>query len=156
MTDFFKPETAYRHSSENGSEGIFLVKYVGRAPGPFEHHSETLGVAFGWLWGPGPNGWEGRGAYLTPDFVGWEEIPLPPCGAQVSGHTCVSTEPDHYRHHAANGNYWFNVDPCKHDDCQNLDCDPVPSVHCGAPNDAGDHCLLLTHAGRTPHVYLES
>lgn len=76
MAEFFKVGKTYRHSSPYGSEGEFLVEYVGVAPTEFEHHSETLGVAFGWRRMLDNNGeWEGLGAYLTPDFAGWEEIP---------------------------------------------------------------------------------
>ena len=82
---FFETGKTYRHGNELGSEAIFDVRYVGTAPGPFEHHSETLGVAFGWLWGPGPDGtWEGLGSYSTPDFADWEEVTPPPCGARAS------------------------------------------------------------------------
>ena len=81
MSEFFKPETTYRHYWPDGTpspEGWFLVKFVGRAPEPFEHHSETLGVAFGWRRGLSPNGVvEGMGSYVTPDFARWREEPLP-------------------------------------------------------------------------------
>ncbi|HEX5567419.1 MAG TPA: hypothetical protein VFY14_10935 [Streptomyces sp.] len=69
MSDFFQPGRLYQHPTE----GLFLVTYVGTAPAPFEHHAETLGVAFGWRRGLSPNGVvEGLGEYTTPDFHGWE------------------------------------------------------------------------------------
>ena len=78
MTEFFEPDKTYRHYLEDGcpsEEGLFQVAYVGRAPEPFECYSETLGVAFGWRQGIGPNGnWEALGSYVTPDFVGWREV----------------------------------------------------------------------------------
>lgn len=84
MTDaeFFEAGKTYRHYWEDGTpsdEGLFTVAYVGRAPEPFEHHSETLGVAFGWRQGPGVDGeWESLGGYDTPDFAGWcETRPVP-------------------------------------------------------------------------------
>jgi hypothetical protein len=80
-TAFFEAGKTYTHVTEDGEasgEGLFLVEFVGRAPSPFEYHSETGGVAFGWRWCMGPDGtWEGNGAYITPDFAGWEEVPAP-------------------------------------------------------------------------------
>lgn len=75
---FFEPDKTYRHYDEHGeptTEGLFHCVYAGRAPAAFEHHSETLGVAFGWRQGIGPSGeWEALGAYDTPDFAGWREV----------------------------------------------------------------------------------
>jgi hypothetical protein len=89
VPDFFQPGHAYLHHLPDGSpsdEGLFLVAYVGRAPEPFEHHSETEGVAFGWRQRPGPNGvWEGAGSYDTPDFAGWREVTLPDTAAVPNG-----------------------------------------------------------------------
>lgn len=77
-TAFFEPDKTYRHYDETGNpseEGLFLVAYVGCAPEPFEHYSETLGVAFGWQQGIGPKGtWEALGSYTTADFAGWREV----------------------------------------------------------------------------------
>lgn len=74
---FFEAAKTYRHYLPDGtpsSEGWFLVGFVGSAPPAFEHHSELLGVAFGWRRGLGPNGIvEGLGSYVTPDFAGWRE-----------------------------------------------------------------------------------
>jgi hypothetical protein len=68
---FFQPGRLYQHPSE----GVLLVAHVGTAPAPFEHHMETLGVAFGWRWDVSPNGiTEGLGSYTTPDFFGWEPL----------------------------------------------------------------------------------
>jgi hypothetical protein len=77
---FFEPNKTYRHYAEDGrpsEEGLFQVVHVGRAPEPFEHYSETLGVAFGWRQGVQMRGapWEGQGAYTTADFAGWREVP---------------------------------------------------------------------------------
>lgn len=93
--DFFKPGRTYRHYDEHGepsTEGLFTVVFAGRAPAAFEHHSETLGVAFGWRQGIGPSGeWEALGAYDTPDFAGWREVRdvqrpnLPPNGCRWCG-----------------------------------------------------------------------
>lgn len=69
--DFFVMGNTYEHAAE----GIFLVKYAGRAPQHFEHHSETLGVAFGWRRDARagavgvPRG--DCGAYTQTDFAGW-------------------------------------------------------------------------------------
>lgn len=72
---FFEAGKAYRHDSPHGSEGIFTVEFVGRAPEGFEHHSETGGVAFGWHKRIRHDGREEPlGEYTTPDFAGWEEI----------------------------------------------------------------------------------
>ncbi|GAA2457115.1 hypothetical protein [Streptomyces macrosporus] len=80
MSDFFEAGRLYQHPDE----GVFLVAYVGTAPEPFEYHSETLGVAFGWRRGLSPNGVvEGLGSYTTPDFHGWEPIDNP--SAEPSG-----------------------------------------------------------------------
>lgn len=161
---FFEAGKTYRHGNGRGSEGLFDVRYVGTAPGPFEHHSETLGVAFGWLWGPGPDGtWQGLGSYSTPDFADWEEIPLPPCGAQaddVDGvvAVCAITKlpGTHTKHVAADGRYWWELEPCKHDSCTSFDCDGDPTVRCGNRNEAGADCFLLAgHTPRTDHAYLE-
>lgn len=74
---FFEANKTYRHYLPDGTpsdEGWFLVEMVGTAPPAFEHHSELLGVAFGWRRGLGPNGIvEGLGSYITPDFAGWRE-----------------------------------------------------------------------------------
>lgn len=155
MTEFFQPDKAYQHDSPHGSEGIFLVQYVGRAPVPFEHHSETLGVAFGWRWGLGPNGWEGQGSYLTPDFAGWTEIPPPPCGARAGSRVCVVTGPprSHGQHIAENGDYWVDVEPCKHQDCQHIDCDPEPTVYCGTRNESGAQCFYIADHTPRPHAF---
>lgn len=67
-SEFFKARNTYRHEAE----GVFYVEFAGRAPAAFEHHSETLGVAFGWR--IGPDG-EPLGAYYNPDFEGWDEVP---------------------------------------------------------------------------------
>lgn len=83
--------------------------------------------------------------------------PAEPCTAHANGLACARTDdPDHSRHIAADSRYWWEPEPCKHDDCTSLDCDPEPSVHCGATNDAGDECFLLEHASRTDHAYPES
>lgn len=78
--NFFEPGKTYLHHGEDGKpsgEGLFTVAYVGRAPEPYEHHSETLGVAFGWRQYIGPNGeWDAAGSYTTPDFAGWCEVSL--------------------------------------------------------------------------------
>jgi hypothetical protein len=148
---FFQTGRAYRHGNARGSEeGLFWVKYVGTAPGPFEYHSELLGVAFGWRWGLGPNGdWEGLGSYSTPDFAGWEEVPPPPCGAAV-GNSWVCAEPrdGHLKHVAENGDYWFEADPCRHDDCSYADCDPTPTVHCGFQDESGHACCFIARHRR--------
>lgn len=82
--------------------------------------------------------------------------PAEPCTAHANGLPCARTDgPDHSRHIAADGRYWWEPEPCKHDDCTSLDCDPEPSVHCGATNDAGDECFLLEHPSRTDHAYPE-
>jgi len=78
---FFEVGKTYRHywpDSTPSPEGWFLVKLVDKAPPEFEHHRETLGVAFGWRRGLSPNGViEGLGSYVTPDFAGWAEVPNP-------------------------------------------------------------------------------
>jgi hypothetical protein len=85
VADFFQAGHTYLHHLPDGrpsGEGLFLVAHVGRAPAPFEHHSETEGVAFGWRQGPGPNGgWDALGSYDTPDFAGWREVDLPDTAA---------------------------------------------------------------------------
>jgi hypothetical protein len=156
VTDpFFESGKTYIHSSPNGSEGIFDVRYVGAADSPFEHHSETLGVAFGWLWGPSPNGtWEGRGSYTTPDFAGWEEILPPPCGATVAGYICVLAErrSHHLKHVAVDGSYWYAVDPCGRDECQHAERIDRTTVYCGAASDVGESCYFIADHER-PHTY---
>lgn len=71
MAEFFEVGKTYQHDSE----GIFEVKFVGKAPAAFEYHSETLGVAFGWRKLQGTDGsWEGMGGYETADFHGWSDM----------------------------------------------------------------------------------
>lgn len=72
---FFEVGKTYRHDSPHGSEGVFTVEFVGRAPDGFEHYAETGGVAFGWKKSIDLHGKEEpNGSYETPDFAGWEEI----------------------------------------------------------------------------------
>lgn len=73
-TPFFEVGKTYRHTSQHGSEGIFLVEFVGRAPEDFEHHSETGGVAFGWRKRLHKGVMAPVGEYSTTDFAGWTEI----------------------------------------------------------------------------------
>lgn len=151
---FFESGKTYRHGNERGTEGIFDVRYVGTAPAPFEYHAETLGVAFGWLWGPGPDStWQGLGSYCTPDFADWEEIPHPPCGAQAGNRTCVITEPRnrHGKHIAADGAWWYETEPCEHD-CGHMECTDGPTVYCGAADEHGMHCYWVADHNR-PHEY---
>ncbi|MDH6580774.1 hypothetical protein [Kitasatospora sp. MAP5-34] len=71
-------DTTYDHLGPDGqptTERTFYVTHIGRALAAYEHHSQTLGVAFGWRRGLSPNGRiEGLGSYTTPDFAGWHEI----------------------------------------------------------------------------------
>jgi hypothetical protein len=101
MPEFFIPGRTYRHHREDGSpspEGLFLVAFVGRAPEPFEHHSETLGVAFGWRQGIDANGtWEALGSYETPDFAGWVEVlPVDSTDAEPDGCRWCGDAPGHH------------------------------------------------------------
>lgn len=100
--EFFIPSRTYRHHLEDGTpseEGLFLVAFVGRAPEPFEHYSEALGVAFGWRQGIGPNGeWEAQGAYDTPDFAGWREVRPYERGATPDGCRWCGDAPGHHGH----------------------------------------------------------
>lgn len=66
---FFQPRTTYVHDR---GEGRFHVEFVGVAPAGYGHHSETQGVAFGWRISADGSA---RGAYVTPDFAGWTEVP---------------------------------------------------------------------------------
>jgi hypothetical protein len=69
---FFEVDKTYR----NPVEGTFLVKYIDTPPTGYEHHTGTLGVAFGWrmIHPDGHPDGEPDGAYTTPDFHGWREI----------------------------------------------------------------------------------
>jgi hypothetical protein len=108
MTEFFEPDKTYRHYAEDGSpseEGLFRVTYVGRAPEPFEHYSETLGVAFGWQQAPNVSGdWEALGAYTTADFAGWREVRLvDDLAAEPNGCRWCGDTPDHHGRQYAEG-----------------------------------------------------
>ncbi|WP_035796442.1 hypothetical protein [Kitasatospora mediocidica] len=101
MPEFFIADRTYRHYLEDGSpskEGLFTVAYAGTAPEPYEHYSETLGVAFGWQQGIGPNGeWEALGSYTTPDFAGWVEVtPVDDKAATPDGCRWCGGSPDHH------------------------------------------------------------
>ncbi|BFV54980.1 hypothetical protein KCMC57_up00840 [Kitasatospora sp. CMC57] len=86
-TEFFREGRMYRNFKDGApsTEWAFLVQCVGRAPAAFEHHAETLGVAFGWRRGLSRNGRvEGLGSYVTPDFAGWQKIPASEADALLS------------------------------------------------------------------------
>ncbi|GAA4840406.1 hypothetical protein [Kitasatospora terrestris] len=77
MEDFFKAGKVYRHLAGGAPTGlgIFVVVYVGRAPGGFSSPAEPGEVAFGWRRGRWSNGTDGpMGAYTSADFSGWVEL----------------------------------------------------------------------------------
>jgi len=89
---FFEAGKVYRHylAGRPSPEGLFVVAYVGRAPGGFEDPSEAAGVAFGWRRGPGPGAPAGSpetglGSYVSADFAGWTEVPDTDLLAQTGG-----------------------------------------------------------------------